>query len=169
MFTRAFRFVVASSVVLAACGADEAPEPECMGTEMSTPNQANDPCPQDSEACTVAGGKAYAMCVDGQWSKRCMCIPQSNTAGTGMTSMPAKASTAICGDGVITAPNEACDNTNLNAATCASLGFNGGGTLLCNATTCNYDTIMCRMSVTPGTGTGGTNGGGGMNGGGTGG
>ena len=53
--------------------------------------------------------------------------------------------TALCGNRVIESPSEACDGVNLNGATCFSLGYQGGGTLLCNPTTCTYDTIMCRM------------------------
>lgn len=56
-------------------------------------------------------------------------------------------SQAVCGDSIITAPIEACDRTNLNGATCLSLGYAGGGVLLCNPTSCHYDTIMCRMST----------------------
>jgi hypothetical protein len=73
------------------------------------------------------------------------------------------APTAVCGDLTVTPPTESCDRTNLNGATCQSLGFGGGGTLLCNSTTCMYDTIMCRM--TTGMTTGGTTGGAGMSGG----
>jgi hypothetical protein len=36
---------------------------------------------------------------------------------------------------------------NLNGATCKTLGYRGGGELRCNATTCQYDTISCRMSA----------------------
>ena len=41
--------------------------------------------------------------------------------------------------------------------------YNGGGTLLCNPTTCQYDIIMCRMTST--TGGAGQGGGAGMSGG----
>lgn len=53
----------------------------------------------------------------------------------------------VCGDGQIQAPEEACDRANLNGASCQSLGYSAGGTLLCNPSTCTYDTIMCRMTV----------------------
>lgn len=137
-----------------------------MGLEMSVPGQANDPCPQDNAACVAAGGKAYAKCENGQWAKTCDCITPGGSTGT--SSMPSTmAPMSICGDTVITAPTEKCDRTNLNGATCQSLGYNGGGTLLCNPTTCNYDTIMCRMTTTT-SGGAGTNGGAGNGGGGTG-
>lgn len=167
MFPRTLGLVAAASLLLAACGGDESSGPACTGTELSVPGQANDPCPQDNAACVAAGGKAYAMCMDGKWSKKCDCVTQTSTGSTaGQMSMPAMAQ-AICGDGQITAPTEACDKTNLNGATCQSLGFSGGGTLLCNPTTCNYDTIMCRMTVATSSGAG-TSGGAGMGGGGTG-
>ncbi|HKU42258.1 MAG TPA: hypothetical protein VJR89_29070 [Polyangiales bacterium] len=53
---------------------------------------------------------------------------------------------AICGNGVIEAATENCDRTNLNGATCASLGYNGGGELRCNPMWCHYDTTLCRMA-----------------------
>ena len=52
----------------------------------------------------------------------------------------------VCGDNVVDSPQELCDRRNLNGASCLSLGFNGGGVLLCNPTTCYFDTIMCRIS-----------------------
>ena len=54
---------------------------------------------------------------------------------------------AICGNGLVEPPGEGCDKRDLNGATCFSLGYNGGGTLLCNPTTCFYDTTLCRMDV----------------------
>ena len=170
MFPRTLGLVAAASlmfVAFAACGGDESTGPVCMGTELSVPGQANDPCPQDNAACVMAGGKAYAMCVDGKWSNKCDCVTQNQGGSTGTMSMPMMAQ-AVCGDGQITAPTEACDKTNLNNATCQSLGYNGGGTLLCNPTTCSYDTIMCRMTVPMSTGSAGTSGGAGMGGGGSG-
>jgi hypothetical protein len=169
MYSRTLGLVAAASLVLIACGGDDGDTgPQCMVTgEMSTPGQPNDPCPQDNAACVAANGKAYAKCgADMRWAKTCDCIPQGSMTGT--ISMPSAQTPVMstCGDTVITAPAEKCDRTNLNGATCQSLGFAGGGMLLCNPTTCNYDTIMCRN--TTGTGTAGTSGGAGMGGGGTG-
>jgi hypothetical protein len=165
MFSRTLGFVAAASLILVACGGDDGGSsgPQCMGMEMSVPGQMHDPCPQDNAACVAAGGKAYAKCENGQWSKTCDCITPMTSTGT-MT-QPTMTQMSTCGDGVITAPAEKCDKTNLNGASCQSLGFNGGGTLLCNPTTCLYDTIMCRMTTGGGAG---MSGGAGMGGGGTG-
>ncbi|HKU36488.1 MAG TPA: hypothetical protein VJR89_00035 [Polyangiales bacterium] len=132
------------------------------------PNSDKDPCDQTDMACKAVGGTAYAVCENGRWPDKCTCIPPSNTGTTtGSQSSQTSPQSAICGDTVITAPQESCDRTNLNGATCQSLGYNGGGTLLCNMTTCTYDTIMCRMTVGTQSGAG-TSGGAGMGGGGSG-
>lgn len=167
MYSRTLGLVAAASLVFAACGSDDGGSGggTCTGTEMSVPGQVNDPCPQNSPACVAAGGKAYATCENGHWPKMCECITGSGQ--TGSMTMPSTAAAAVCGDTVITPPNEACDRTNLNGATCQTLGYNGGGTLLCNPTTCNYDTIMCRMTSTTSSGAG-TSGGAGRGGGGSG-
>jgi hypothetical protein len=39
--------------------------------------------------------------------------------------------TSLCSDGIVQQPEE-CDGTNFGGATCASLGYLGGGTLSCN-------------------------------------
>ena len=150
--------LVACVMTIAAlgCGGDEPSGPACMGSEMSVPNSPTDPCRQDDPMCKGAGGTAYAMCQNGSWPATCMCITPNPGVGTGTTTQPVTQA-AQCGDNVITAP-ESCDRTNLGTADCKSLGFNGGGTLLCNPTTCTYDTIMCRMTV-------GASGGAGMSGG----
>jgi len=54
-----------------------------------------------------------------------------------------------CGDGVING-NEQCDGANLNGFTCEALG-NAGGTLLCDAVTCTFDTQMCDVGGSGGT------------------
>ena len=167
MFPRTLGLVASAMLVLAACGGDESSGPQCMGSEVSMPGSANDPCPQDNPMCVAAGGKAFATCVDGQWSKKCECVTMSSGAAGSPGTSTAPVSTApICGDKVIAA-TEACEGTNLNNATCQSLGYSGGGTLLCNPTTCTYDTIMCRMTVATTSGAG-TSGGAGIGGGGTG-
>ncbi len=48
---------------------------------------------------------------------------------------------AACGDGVVNQPGELCDLSDLNGATCQSLGL-GGGILAC-APDCNLDTSRC--------------------------
>jgi hypothetical protein len=163
MYSRTLGLVAAASLFIVACGGDDTSTAGgmCVGTEMSVPGMPNDPCPQDNAACVAAGGKAYAACVGGTWAKTCECM--TGPGSTGSMQMPTVQAQAICGDTVI-GGDEKCDRTNLNGATCQTLGYNGGGMLLCNMTSCLYDTIMCRMTTS--TGTGGTNGGAGTNGGG---
>src|SRR5262245_55709676 len=69
-------------------------------------------------------------------------------SGAGGPALPQPAS--VCGNGKIEAPGESCERNNLQGASCQSLGYNGGGVLLCNPATCTFDTLMCRM--TPGIG-----------------
>ena len=55
---------------------------------------------------------------------------------------------ARCGNGVVDQSSEQCDGTDLDGATCASLGFSGG-TLSCNGS-CRYSTSACTgTSLTP--------------------
>lgn len=49
---------------------------------------------------------------------------------------------AVCGDGVILAPFEQCDGSNLDGATCESLGYYGG--ILSCGNDCQYDLSACR-------------------------
>lgn len=107
--------------------------PVCVKGEMSVPHSASDPCPQHDPTCLAAGGTAFAECEGGNWAKACFCIVPPNSPTT----------PAVCGDGLIE-PIEQCDGTELNQATCLSLGFKGGGVLRCNLTTCLYDTQMCK-------------------------
>lgn len=61
----------------------------------------------------------------------------SGTGGSGVS--------ATCGNGQIES-GEVCDGSNLNGASCATLGFNSG-TLAC-AASCQYDTSSCSGSLT---------------------
>lgn len=167
MFIRSLFVVSCVLVLVAACGGGGNKGPVCTGTEMSVPRSATDPCDQTQMDCVAAGGTAYATCENGHWPDKCMCIVPQSSVGTTTGNQTAAAMPAICGDTVITPPTESCDRTNLNGATCEKLGYNGGGTLLCNPTTCMYDTIMCRMTVGTSSGAG-TSGGAGIGGGGTG-
>lgn len=54
-----------------------------------------------------------------------------------------------CGNGTLDM-NEQCDGMNLNGFTCESLG-NSGGTLLCDAVTCTFDTSLCTNDTSGGT------------------
>jgi hypothetical protein len=146
MFSRTSTLIASALLLsLAACGGDEpASGPACVDGEMSIPDSMTDPCPQDNAQCVAIGGKAIATCMGGQWSDVCKCIPPASTLPQQAATM---APNAVCGDGMVTMPTEACDGMNLNGATCEKLGYAGGGTLACNPTNCMYDTIMCRMTV----------------------
>jgi Protein of unknown function (DUF1566) len=50
-----------------------------------------------------------------------------------------------CGNGMID-PGEQCDGTNLNGATCTSLGFTNGGTLSCTAS-CDFNLSGCKSQA----------------------
>jgi hypothetical protein len=76
--------------------------------------------------------------------------PTSNNGGSGGSG----AAAAVCGNGVIEAP-EMCDGANLGTASCAQL-VGGGGTLLCDPSTCTFDDSMCLTGA--GGGGGGTGG-----------
>jgi hypothetical protein len=68
-------------------------------------------------------------------------VPTPGLSGTaGARSVPPRQT--ICGDGVVNGL-EACDRYDLSGATCASLGYAGGGLLRCSPSTCNYDVSMC--------------------------
>jgi hypothetical protein len=166
MFIRTLALVAVMMIAVAACGGDEpaASNSSCTPNEMSVPNGPNDPCDQKDPACLMAKGTAYNTCLPtGVWADKCMCITPQTTPSTGQN-MPAVTQQAMCGDTIITEP-EKCDGNNLRGMDCRSMGYNGGGTLLCNPTTCQYDIIMCRMTTSGGAGQGG---GAGMGGGGTG-
>lgn len=54
---------------------------------------------------------------------------------------------AVCGDGVISAPEEQCDGAKLGGATCATvLGAGSTGTLKCDGM-CHFDGSSCKASV----------------------
>lgn len=47
----------------------------------------------------------------------------------------------LCGDGIVDAPTEQCDRSDLGGATCLTAGFTNG-TLACDKT-CHFDTSQC--------------------------
>lgn len=86
------------------------------------------------EDCDL-GGASETACAYGQMSCQ-VCNTQCRlVAGT----------TSFCGDGVRQS-NEECDGTQLNSASCSSLG-EGTGTLGCSAT-CTYDIAACVSTPT---------------------
>ena len=81
------------------------------------PGGGGQPCTSSTNCCAGTGA-----CTNGKPSRR-VCL--SNT---------------FCGDGVQESPED-CDGTDLNGATCQSLGFDSG-TLDCTAS-CTFDTSGC--------------------------
>jgi hypothetical protein len=63
-------------------------------------------------------------------------VPTTTTATTTTTSVP------TCGNGRLD-PGEQCDGTNLFGRTCLTLGFHGGGQLMCKD--CLFDNHDCRF------------------------
>lgn len=123
----------------------------CQPGSKSVPNSAGDPCPQTDPKCPAAIYAAIATCgPDGTWSKdafgsiMCACVPR---AGTGTGGAPAMMPHPVCGNGKVEAP-EQCEVSNLNNATCTSLGL-GVGLLFCNKMTCMYDTSTCGAMQKP--------------------
>jgi hypothetical protein len=49
---------------------------------------------------------------------------------------------AVCGDGFVHDGEEACDGDDVARETCVTLGFDGGGMLVCDDA-CSFDTSMC--------------------------
>jgi len=154
-----------SSCVLADCGNGTLEVGEqCDGTNLNgltcfylgysynaVPQLACDgTCQFDTSACTQSCGDGV---IDASALEQC---DGSNLNGQDCTSYPGgtggtlacsprchfdfSGCTGTCGDG-LTGPNEACDGTSLNGATCATLGF-VGGTLTCNGS-CQFDTSGC--------------------------
>jgi hypothetical protein len=82
------------------------------------------------------GGEGTQSGTDGTTSASSSGTTTGGSSGTssGTTSSP-------CGNGVID-PGESCDGTDLDGATCESLG-EGTGTLSCDPVTCTFDTSMC--------------------------
>jgi hypothetical protein len=90
---------------------------------------------------TQAEMKAGGMCLSNgdQASVQAYISEQTNALGVALAGAPLPA----CGNGVID-PGEQCDQSNLNAQTCASQGF-AGGVLKCGPG-CVFDTSGCSAS-----------------------
>lgn len=70
--------------------------------------------------------------------------------GTGVAGRPSRGfpddlpQRSLCGNGSLDA-DESCDSSNLNAATCLSLGYAGGGSLSCLPERCVFDVSRCHL------------------------
>jgi hypothetical protein len=78
-------------------------------------------------------------------------VEAQQAAEEGASGSSAAEEETTCGNGVINTDEE-CDRSNLNGATCQTLGFTGGGALGCDPVTCTYDASMCRMAAQTPTG-----------------
>ncbi|MEY4576834.1 MAG: hypothetical protein RL701_1537 [Pseudomonadota bacterium] len=149
MLNRTRTMSLAVALFMIACGEDAAPPTGtaggastaagngakvCTDGLMSTPGSASDPCAAQQATCG-ATGKSYAACSANKWTT-CVCMPNPVAA-------------AVCGNGVVEAP-ELCDTT-VGTLTCAGMGL-GTGTLTCDSS-CQLSVAMC---VAIGTSTGGT-------------
>ena len=89
-------------------------------------------------ACWSLGLAAGAAGLAG-----CMLKSQGELDGPADAGLEAAPETGpVCGDGTRT-ESEACDGTDLGGATCKTLGFPGGGDLLCKS--CQFDTHLCKV------------------------
>ena len=179
MYTRVIGLCVCFALALLGCGDDEgeptAADANCTPGQQSTPsgNKMTDPCPQNdvssmcmpfpqfvavTECCNAVGANCPAV---GKWRRSCQCISTNPQSMGGAGAAPV-APMGKCGDGMVqpAAPfNEKCDpgdgqqKAAIVMATCGSLAM-GGGMLMCDPKTCQYDTSMCT----------GNNGGGGAGG-----
>lgn len=88
---------------------------------------------------------ASEQCDDGAANGTESC-PYNTSCNVCSSSCKLVAGTAPhCGDGAVqTADNEQCDGTNLNGATCTSLGFSSGGTNKLACSQCRFDTSGCK-------------------------
>jgi hypothetical protein len=76
----------------------------------------------------------------------------TGTGGMGMTGTGGMAATMPCGNGMIDMGEE-CDGTMFkDGATCMTMGFTGGGTLMCDPNTCRFQISMCKMAMPMGMG-----------------
>ena len=53
----------------------------------------------------------------------------------------------LCGDGIVDSDAEQCDRSDLFGASCTTLGFTAGGTLLCD-NSCHFFTAYCSNVIT---------------------
>jgi cysteine-rich repeat protein len=113
-----------------------------MGSLACTPTCTLNTSGCSIGACGNGAVEAGETCDDGNVSAgdgcSATCAPETGYACTGMPS----SCDPVCGDGAIVG-GETCDGTNFGGATCTSLGFVGGGTLACSATTCLRNTSGC--------------------------
>jgi cysteine-rich repeat protein len=107
-------------------------------------------CGFDTTGCSTArcgNGmiESGEVCDDGNPNNGDGCTGCAVDTGYTCAGMPSTCSPR-CGDGMIVG-GEQCDGANLAGQSCATRGFPGGGTLSCNATTCQFVTTACSATT----------------------
>jgi len=116
----------------------------CGGSRCATDSDCNDGSPTPANVCKDSGQSIVYT------------IGSAEVAGTHSFVVEDSAGASVvvtvnvsfdCGNGMARG-DEQCDGGDLGGATCASLGFTGGGTLLCSDD-CTFDTSNCVPAATP--------------------
>ena len=143
-----------------ACDGSDLPTLSCADVGQGTGTLACSPqCTFDTSGCSVAAfcgddlrNQSFEIC-DGTDLAGRTCETFGFSAGelacsADCTAFDDSACTEapLCGDGVINQPGEVCDFSDLNGATCESLGL-GSGPLSCDPD-CTYDTSACNAATT---------------------
>ena len=137
------------------CDGDQVPTQNCeqLGYYSSTgPITCTGDCRLDLSTCASRCGDGV---IQGQHGEECdgaelggeTCVGQGLGSGTLACTTQCRFDTsacsevAVCDDGLLAPPAEECDLSDLNGATCQSLGWYGGE-LACDD--CRFDTTHCR-------------------------
>jgi len=118
----------------------------CAGSRCNTDADCNDGSSTPANVCKDSGQSiAFTLSGGGDCPDGCLGFTLHDSAGASLE-VTVKVS-FICGNGVARG-NEQCDLGDLRGQTCASLGFVGGGTLLCDDK-CKFDTMNCQAALSP--------------------
>jgi hypothetical protein len=121
-----------------------------VGTTITTgvDGSSGDTTATDSSSSATDGsgsvGETTTGGVDGSSTEGSTSGSDSTGGTTGTADTTGDSSSgggSVCGDGMIEAPED-CDGVDLANQTCMGVGFDGG-TLACDAVTCEYDTAQC--------------------------
>lgn len=96
----------------------------------------------DDLPCTEAICELDSYCCETEWDALCAGMAQTNVEDAGVCMGTGGSCGGLCGDGVV-GVGEVCDGALMGEATCESEGFEGGGTLACDAGCGAFDTSGC--------------------------